>query len=153
MERLDKTYQFKNYLIKVFRGLPDSNDLNWEEKVVVKLISNETEHLGYLSLVPLWNITDDETLPQMYKEKFSQGDYFQHTFSSNPKRCGIGSLIHEFLLDHKEEIQIRNVYSTNFIEDGHILSDDARYFWNKRVNNDKAEYVEDLCRYKIKFIK
>jgi|ERR1035437_1095573 hypothetical protein len=151
MERLDNTYRFRNFLITVFRGLPDSNDLNWDEKVEVKLRSNETEHTGYLSLVPLWNIVDEVTPNMEYKEKFSEGDYFQHTFSNRPPRCGIGSVIHDFLLDYKEEFQIRNVYSTNFNEDCHVLSDDAKYFWKKRVSKDKAEFVEDLCRYKIKF--
>lgn len=71
-------------------------------------------------------------LQQLLHEDFNDGDFFQQAFNSNPSGEGLGSLIHDFLIEKKDEIEIEfvNIYSTNPNVDVDLtLSNAANQFW------------------------
>ena len=148
MEKIDRTYDFKGHSINVFKG--DESDMNWNEEIIIKLTSPDNE--GTLILQPLWNLDGiEEAEIKEYKKKYLPGHYFQQTFATNPKGRGLGGVIHDFLIAYKGDFQIVNVYSTNTAEDEHVISEDARSFWQNRIDQGKAVYDEDLHRFKMRF--
>ncbi|MCI9844851.1 hypothetical protein [Flavobacterium pectinovorum] len=153
MERIDKTIDYKGYKVHIFRGLADSNDSNFNQEIKIKLSKTGENIKGELILSPLWIFDEDEIDdPNFdYKLQYQTGDYFQQTFSSNPKRQGIGSTLHDFIIDHKDDCDLNNVFSTNSDEDDYGITIEANSFWENRVDLDKAEKDETLNRFKIKF--
>lgn len=153
MERIDQVYEYEGYEIHVFKGLADINDTNWNQEIKFTISKTEKNAHGELILKPLWLFDEDEIDdPQYeYKKRYQIGDYFQQTFTITPRRKGIGSILHEFIIEKRNLFDIENVYSTNFDEDGHIISEEANGFWVNRVNLNKALEVPEFSRYKINF--
>ncbi|MGH2666188.1 hypothetical protein [Flavobacterium sp.] len=153
MKRIDKTIDYKGYTVHIFRGLPDSNDLNLDQEIKIKISKTGENIRGELILRPLWIFDEDENDDPdfAYKLKYQTGDYFQQTFNSNPKRQGIASILHDFIIDHKNDCDLNNIFSTNSDEDEYGITIEANSFWEKRVSLDKDEKDETLNRFKIKF--
>ena len=153
MKRIDKNYNYQDYNIHVFRGLADANDMNWEGKISFILSKNGENVSGELHLIPLWSFDEEEIdNPDFeYKKQYETGDYFQHTFKSEPTRQNIGCTLHDFIIENRIVFDIRNVFSTKSSEDGHLISPNAEEFWQKRIRMDKAEHDERFSRHKIKF--
>lgn len=153
MERIDKTIEYDEYNIYVFRGLSDSNDTNWNQEISFTLSKSKTTFHGKLILKPLWFVDEDEIdNPDFkYKKQYEIGDYFQQTFNAVPVHKGIGSVLHNFLIEHKNEFELNNVYSTKNSEDNHVISEDANSFWLNRVENNNAVFDSNVERYKILF--
>jgi hypothetical protein len=153
MKRIDEIYNYKDYQIHVFRGLANAEDSNWNGEIILKLSKLGENIRGELKLMPLWYFDEEqeEDVQYKYKEQYNVGDYFQQTFTSEPKRKGIGSTLHDFIIDHKTDLEIANVFSTKSEEDGHGISVDAESFWQNRILQDNAEEDEDVDRHKIKF--
>jgi hypothetical protein len=153
MKRIDENYRYQDYNIHVLRGIADVNDMNWEGKLSFTLSKNGENIRGELHLIPLWLFADDEMDdPDLeYKKQYEVGDYFQHTFSTEPTRNNIGSILHDFIIENKNDLDIENVFSTKYSEDGHGISVHAENFWQKRIAVDKAQHDEKVNRHKIKF--
>lgn len=153
MKRIDRNYSYQDYNIHVLRGLSDVNDMNWKGKLSF-ILSKDGENIrGELHLFPLWLFDEDEIDdPNFeYKKQYDIGDYFQQTFSAEPTRNNIGSILHDFIIANKDDLDIENVFSTKHSEDGHNISIVAENFWKKRIGLDKAQDDEKVNRHKIKF--
>jgi hypothetical protein len=153
MERIDMVFEYRGFNIHVFRGLPNEIDLNWNEEIKFTITKASEEIKGTLCLKPLWFIDDDERDDPTfeYKNKYTIGDYFQQTFITEPTRKGIGSVLHEFIIENRLRFSFNNVFSTNVIEDWHAISSDASSFWEKRTELKKAIKDDELNRHKILF--
>ena len=153
MNRIDEDFIYHELNIHVFRGLPDANDMNWDQEVRFTVTKPEEIIEGTLVLKPLWLFDDDEKGDSKfhYKLNYEFGDYFQHTFKSKPTRSGIGSAIHEIIIQNRNIFSFNNVYSTNSLEDGYGYTVDANAFWLKRVELCKAIKNDKLNRYQILF--
>jgi hypothetical protein len=145
MPTFDRTYEYRDCQIRIFEG--DDSDMNWNKEITITLTGQDRE--GNLILTPLWNLdgAEDEDIKD-YKNNFGKGDYFQQTFNVRPTRMGIGSILHNFLLEFKNDFGVENVFSTYHPEDGHHISNDARAFWESRVELERATYIEELNRFK-----
>lgn len=145
MATFDRIYDYQDCQIHVFEG--DDSDMNWNKEITITLIGEGRE--GNLILTPLWNLEDaEEEDIKEYKNNYDEGDYFQQTFNVRPPRTGIGTILHDFLLEYKHEFGVQNVFSTYHPEDGHHISNDARAFWESRVALERAIYMEELNRFK-----
>ncbi len=92
---------------------------------------------------------------------FAPTDFVQHGLRSVEPGKGHAHRMHDFLISHRAVLpfEIRNVYSTNpstdnlyFVQPNQprlYLSESAIRFWNKRIQQQKAEYVDELKRYRI----
>jgi len=150
MERINNFYEFKDYTIHVFRGLANVEDMNWDREIIFTLSKKGENIRGELILKPLWHFDGDEDNSE-YKNQYEENEYFQQTFLTYPVRKNIGSILHDFIIANKNDLNIKNVFSTKTAEDNHVISIDAEAFWQKRILLNKAEHDERVDRHKIKF--
>jgi hypothetical protein len=129
----------------------DSQYPNFKEVNFILGLGREKEF--HLTLKALWLPDSLSRNPKNYYEKYYEGDYFQSDFFATPQRNGLGSLMHDFLIEYKNELgfPINNIYSTNVIEDNQEYTAAAKAFWEKRISLGRAENNYDANRYRILF--
>jgi hypothetical protein len=118
-------------------------------KEVTFLLAMKPRGECHLTLKGLWEV-------DMFGElktgsKFSYGEYFQHTFKSDPRGQCLSGILHDFIIHNRSDFdfKLESIYSTYEPEDGYSQSPDVIKFLKKRVKRRKAEWVEDLHRHKI----
>jgi hypothetical protein len=96
--------------------------------------------------------------------QFSASDFVQHGLKSVQPGKGYAHRLHDFIISHHTNFpfSIENIYSTEpsidniyFVQRNQprlYISESAKTFWNKRVKADKAEYIEEVKRYRVKWV-
>ncbi len=150
MCKINSNIQYQKYSIHIEK---ECNDDNYIDEIKITLSSIDNEYKGYLTLQSLWKCNEDEIIENVKKRcvKYQEGDYFQQTFECIPTRRGLGSVLHEFIIEHRDDFLIKNVYSTKQDEDDYAISDDAEAFWQKRIQKNRAIHVDVVDRHKILF--
>jgi hypothetical protein len=147
---LNERVLYRSYWFKIQRNASDYNgdiDLSCHADAEGEL----GPWMTGLVLRPLWQQNWNEDEPA-YKKKFSEGDYFQQTIKKDKERTmpHFAEILHDFLLEHAATYNIQNVFSTNEDEDeGFDMSNDAKGFWQRRIDKGAAELDTQLHRYKI----
>jgi hypothetical protein len=95
--------------------------------------------------------------------QFSANDFVQHGLKSVQPGKGYAHKLHDFVISHHTNFPfpIENIYSTEpsidniyFVQRNQprlYISESAKTFWNKRVQAGKAEFVDDVKRYRLKW--
>ncbi|TAE27894.1 MAG: hypothetical protein EAZ92_08720 [Candidatus Kapaibacterium sp.] len=94
---------------------------------------------------------------------FSANDFVQHGLKSVQPGKGYAHKLHDFVVSHHKNFPfpVENIYSTEpsidniyFVQRNQprlYMSESAKMFWGKRVKAGKAEYIEALKRFRIKW--
>ncbi len=108
-------------------------------------ISRNYDILCQLHLVPLWTRSAN----------FTEGDFYQKTFTSYPKNQGFGKMLIKTLLENLRELipECRNIYSSSWIESNNTdptdsISIDAAEFWKKMITLGIAVTDNEKARFK-----
>jgi hypothetical protein len=112
-------------------------------------LSRNMEILSQLHLVPLWTNSTH----------FKEGDYYQKTFISHPKRQGYGTSLIKTLLENVRELipECKNIFSSSWVVSNNIdptdsISVDAADFWKKMISMGKAISDDEKARFKYNLI-
>lgn len=133
----------------------DTTSAAWSTQMTLQLfLENSKMQVAQLLL---------RSLEPLSYSGFIQNDFVQHGLKSIEPGKGYAHRLHDFLIDYRQRLpfEIHNVYSTNpnvdnlyFVQPNHprlYLSESAIRFWDKRIRQNKAEFLEDIKRYKIKW--
>lgn len=111
---------------------------------------------GYVEVARMMLRSLEPITPQ-----FSANDFVQHGLKSVLPGKGYAHKLHDFMITHHHSFPfpIENVYSTEpsidniyFVQRNQprlYISESAKTFWTKRVTLGKAEYIDDVKRYRI----
>lgn len=133
----------------------------WGSHIMLNLCVSDAPEAGEASYTEVARMMLRSLEPLV--EQFGADDFVQHVLKSVLPGKGYAHKLHEFLISHHNgfPFPIANVYSTDpsidniyFVQRNQprlYISESAIKFWNKRVEQDKAEYVQALKRYRIKW--
>ena len=131
----------------------------WDSRIMAHLFASEHPEAGESAYSEVARMMLRSLEP--ITEHFSAEDFVQHGLKSVLPGKGYAHILHDFLRSHRAgfPFAIQNVYSTDpaidniyFVQRNQprlYISESAIKFWNKRVAQGKAEYVESLKRYRI----
>lgn len=127
-------------------------DSQFDREINIRLKTRDNDFC-FVVLRQLWGEEDNCNSDEPFEECFSKGDYFQQNFQSSRQRVGLGSKLHDALIQNKETIynkfELKRIFSTLEEEDDTDLSPSAEAFWKKRVDENKAVYNTKFRRYML----
>lgn len=133
----------------------------WGSQILLNLYVSDAPEAGEASYTEVARMMLRSLEPLV--EQFGADDFVQHVLKSVLPGKGYAHRLHEFLLSHHSSFPfpVANVYSTDpsidniyFVQRNQprlYISESAIKFWNKRVEQGKAEYLADIKRYRIKW--
>ena len=139
----------------------DKENATWAARVMLNLHVSDAPGVGEESYTEVARMLLRSLEPLV--EQFGNDDFVQHGLKSVLPGKGYAHKLHEFLITHHNNFPfpISNVYSTDpsidniyFVQRNQprlYISESAIKFWNKRVGQGKAEYVQAVKRYRIKW--
>lgn len=136
----------------------DKDGEAWSPHLELHLYVGDASGVGHVEVARMMLRSLEPITPQ-----FSAHDFVQHGLKSVQPGKGYAHKLHDFMILHHANFPfpLENVYSTDpsidniyFVQRNQprlYISESAKTFWGKRVKLDKAEYIDDLKRYRIKW--
>jgi hypothetical protein len=100
-------------------------------------------------ILALWLPTSNSE--QTYYLQYSAGDYYEQTINARPPGKGLGPMLHDFIMTHRQDLpfMLNNLYSTKKDEDDYELLGPGKRLWEKRIAANKAIFNEQVGRFQI----